>query len=226
MSLLVSDCKPSTDDPKSFDLYCRERTYHLQADSETDAKRWMLALKREITRVKAKMLSAETPQGNEGGSSGAISELYERKMCVAKVRKLPGNNVCADCSSKEDVQWLSNIGALVCIACSGVHRELGVHVSRIQSLNLDVISPLEFLVPLSSGNIMINRLFEYDAAKCATWKPIPGCTRFDRQRFIQMKYRDRTFVQELDDPDASLTEAFNNCDFENTYRYSYGFTHS
>ncbi|EJD74934.1 GTP-ase activating protein for Arf containing protein [Loa loa] len=218
LSLLVSDCKPSTDDPKTFDLYCRERTYHLQADSETDAKRWMLALKREITRVKTKMLSAETPQGSEGGSSGAVSELYERKMCIAKVRQLPGNSICADCSSKEDVQWLSNIGALVCIACSGVHRELGVHVSRIQSLNLDVISPLEFFVPLSSGNVVINRLFEYDAAKCATWKPIPGCTRFDRQRFIQMKYRDRAFVQKLDDPDVSLTEAFNDCDFENAYR--------
>ncbi|VDK66770.1 unnamed protein product [Onchocerca ochengi] len=201
LSLLVSDCKPSVDDPKSFDLYCRERTYHLQADSETDAKRWMLALKREITRVKTKMLSAETPQGNEGDTSGTISELYQRKMCIAKVRQLPGNNICADCSSKEDVQWLSNIGALVCIACSGVHRELGVHVSRIQSLNLDVISPLEFFVPLSSGNIMINRLFE-----------------FDRQRFIQMKYRDRAFVQKLDDPDASLTEAFNDRDFESAYR--------
>ncbi|CAG9530450.1 unnamed protein product [Cercopithifilaria johnstoni] len=218
LSLLVSDCKPSADDPKSFDLYCRERTYHLQADSETDAKRWMLALKREITRVKTKMLSAETPQGNESGSGSAVTEMYERKMCIAKVRQLPGNSSCADCSSKEDVQWLSNIGALVCIACSGVHRELGVHISRIQSLNLDVISPLEFLVPLSSGNVMINRLFEYDATKCATWKPIPGCTRFDRQRFIQMKYRDRAFVQKLDDPDAFLTEAFNDGDFENTYR--------
>uniref|UniRef100_A0A915PJS0 Uncharacterized protein n=1 Tax=Setaria digitata TaxID=48799 RepID=A0A915PJS0_9BILA len=218
VNLLVSDCKPSTDDSKSFDLYCRERTYHLQADSETDAKRWILALKREITRVKTKMLSAETPQGSEGDSSGLISESYERKMCVAKVRQLPGNSICADCSSKEDVQWLSNVGALVCIACSGVHRELGVHVSRIHSLNLDVISPLEFLVPLSSGNIMINRLFEYDAGKCATWKPISGSTRFDRQRFIQMKYRDRAFVQKLDDPDTLLTEAFGDRDFEGVYR--------
>lgn len=61
----------------------------------------MLALKREITRVKTKMLSAETPQGNEGDTSGTISELYQRKMCIAKVRQLPGNNICADCSSKE-----------------------------------------------------------------------------------------------------------------------------
>lgn len=42
--------------------------------------------------------------------------------------------------------------------------------------------------------------------------------RFDRQRFIQMKYRDRAFVQKLDDPDASVTEAFNDGDFESTYR--------
>uniref|UniRef100_A0A158Q8I3 PH domain-containing protein n=1 Tax=Elaeophora elaphi TaxID=1147741 RepID=A0A158Q8I3_9BILA len=221
LSLLVSDCKPSADDPKSFDLYCRERTYHLQADSETDAKRWMLALKREITRVKTKMLSAETPQGNEGDNTGAISEIYERKMCVAKVRQLPGNSMCADCSSKDDVQWLSNIGALVCIACSGVHRELGVHVSRIQSLNLDVISSLEFLENVQHGN-------QFQAAQgtfnFVAFDVIDSVLdsfiffRFDRQRFIQMKYRDRAFVQKLDDPDAYLTEAFNNGDFESAYR--------
>lgn len=61
----------------------------------------MLALKREITRVKTKMLSAETPQGSEGNSGGAVSELCKRKMCIAKVRQLSGNNLCADCSSKE-----------------------------------------------------------------------------------------------------------------------------
>lgn len=72
----------------------------------SDSFRWILALKREITRVKTKMLSAETPQGSEGNSSGDISELYERKLCIAKVRQLPGNSVCADCSSKEGLLFI------------------------------------------------------------------------------------------------------------------------
>ncbi|VDN38604.1 unnamed protein product [Gongylonema pulchrum] len=82
LSLLVSDCKPSADDPKSFDL-------------------WILALKREITRVKTKMLSAETPQANDRGGLDATSELFERKLCINKLRRLPGNTMCADCSTKE-----------------------------------------------------------------------------------------------------------------------------
>ena len=40
--------------------------------------------------------------------------------------------------SVADVTWLStNFGILVCIECSGIHRDLGVHISRIQSLTLD-----------------------------------------------------------------------------------------
>jgi Arf-GAP with coiled-coil, ANK repeat and PH domain-containing protein len=32
---------------------------------------------------------------------------------------------------------VSNVGALVCIDCSGLHRLLGVSVSRVRSLVLD-----------------------------------------------------------------------------------------
>ena len=37
-----------------------------------------------------------------------------------------------------DPDWASlNLGALVCIECSGVHRNLGTHISRVRSLDLD-----------------------------------------------------------------------------------------
>lgn len=46
-----------------------------------------------------------------------------------------------------DPTWLStNLGILTCIECSGIHRDLGVHYSRIQSLTLDLLSTSELLV--------------------------------------------------------------------------------
>lgn len=48
-----------------------------------------------------------------------------------------------------DPRWIStNLGILACIECSGIHREVGVHVSRIQSLDLDKLGTSELLVPL------------------------------------------------------------------------------
>ncbi|MQL96056.1 hypothetical protein Taro_028720 [Colocasia esculenta] len=46
------------------------------------------------------------------------------------LRKVTGNDICADCCAPEP-DWASlNLGVLVCIECSGVHRNLGVHISK------------------------------------------------------------------------------------------------
>lgn len=46
-----------------------------------------------------------------------------------------------------DPSWLSiNLGILICIECSGIHREIGAHLSRIQSLSLDKLATSELLV--------------------------------------------------------------------------------
>lgn len=47
------------------------------------------------------------------------------------LRRVCGNEICADCGAPEP-DWASlNLGVLVCIECSGVHRNLGVHISKV-----------------------------------------------------------------------------------------------
>ena len=47
------------------------------------------------------------------------------------LRGIPGNDVCAECGASEP-DWASlNLGVLLCIECSGVHRNLGVHISKV-----------------------------------------------------------------------------------------------
>lgn len=48
------------------------------------------------------------------------------------LRRVPGNGCCVDCGSP-DPEWASlNLGVLLCIECSGIHRRLGVHVSKVR----------------------------------------------------------------------------------------------
>ena len=47
------------------------------------------------------------------------------------------NKYCVDCDSKGP-RWASwNLGVFICIRCAGIHRNLGVHISKVKSVNLD-----------------------------------------------------------------------------------------
>ena len=63
-----------------------------------------------------------------------------------RIKLLDGNSCCCDCG-REEADWLvTNLGVLVCIYCCGIHRDLGVHVSKTQSIKIDRLSPTQLIV--------------------------------------------------------------------------------
>ena len=73
-----------------------------------------------------------------GSSACSFQGDGDMRATLSALRAAPGNGACADCGMV-DPDWASlNLGVLMCIQCSGVHRQLGVHVSKVRSCTLDV----------------------------------------------------------------------------------------
>ncbi|CAJ0951739.1 unnamed protein product [Ranitomeya imitator] len=123
----------------------------LQADSEKLRQSWIQA-------VQASIASAyrETPENYyierldrtaspSTSSIDSASDSRERSIkgesILQRVQSIAGNDQCCDCG-QTDPRWASiNLGITLCIECSGIHRSLGVHCSKVRSLTLDSWEP-------------------------------------------------------------------------------------
>ncbi|KAL4257911.1 ADP Ribosylation Factor GTPase-Activating [Pleurotus pulmonarius] len=74
--------------------------------------------------------------------------------------KQPENKVCADCK-RNDPRWASwNLGVFLCIRCSGIHRGMGTHISKVKSVDLDVWTPEQMESIQKWGNHRANLYWE------------------------------------------------------------------
>lgn len=109
-----------------------------------------------------------------------------------------GNCWCADCGSNVKTEWVSiNLAIVLCIECSGIHRSLGTHISKVRSLTLDINSFTTDIVELLLlvGNRISNMVWEAKLDQAI--KPAPTATREERLRFITAKYVDRLYVEPI-----------------------------
>lgn len=118
-----------------------------------------------------------------------------------------GNDICADCG-KPNPEWVSiNHGVTICIDCSGVHRSLGSHISKVKSLKLDSFEPETIMILKSIGNINANSL-TLESSLSNTLKLTPNSSRADREYFIRAKYAEKKFITPMSDINSKLEAIF------------------
>ncbi|KAJ0038944.1 hypothetical protein Pint_22633 [Pistacia integerrima] len=157
------------------------KQYTLQAEKEADRMDWV----NKITGVIASILNSDfllqpyprtkhLDKNDYAGGAYDVTSTYsphslendmkanEHKSVSVILRQIPGNDICAECSAPEP-DWASlNLGILLCIECSGVHRNLGVHISKVRSLTLDVKVWESTILDLfgALGNAYCNSIWE------------------------------------------------------------------
>ncbi|XP_031666116.1 arf-GAP with SH3 domain, ANK repeat and PH domain-containing protein 1 isoform X4 [Oncorhynchus kisutch] len=189
LNLLTCQVKPSGEDKKCFDLISHNRTYHFQAEDEQEFVIWISVLTNSKEEALNKAFHGEQSTGGED----TLEDLT--KAIIEDVLRIPGNEICCDCGASEP-KWLStNLGILTCIECSGIHREMGVHISRIQSMELDKLGSSELLLAKNIGNSSFNGIMEGNIP-CPSPKPTPSSDMTVRKEYINAKYLDHKFAHQ------------------------------
>ncbi|EDO42956.1 predicted protein [Nematostella vectensis] len=173
------------------------KSWQYEAGGAEERDSWVQAIEQQILnslqsndsgREKSRMQSTNSNEGND----------------IQAIRAIPGNNICVDCGAPNP-DWASlNLGALMCIECSGVHRNIGTHVSRVRSLDLDDWPSEVTAVMCSIGNSLANSIWEGRIGNRE--KPTPSSSREEKERWIRSKYENKDFLSELPSCDFSLGE--------------------
>uniref|UniRef100_A0A6I8N125 ArfGAP with GTPase domain, ankyrin repeat and PH domain 3 n=1 Tax=Ornithorhynchus anatinus TaxID=9258 RepID=A0A6I8N125_ORNAN len=185
-----------TDAEESFEFVVVSltgQTWHFEASTAEERELWVQSVQAQILASLQGCRSAKD-KTRPGGQSAALA--------VQAVRNARGNSFCVDCDAPNP-DWASlNLGALMCIECSGIHRHLGAHLSRVRSLDLDDWPPELLAVMTAMGNALTNSVWEGALEGYA--KPGPEACREEKERWIRAKYEQKLFLAPLPGSDVPL----------------------
>ncbi|KAM9341857.1 arf-GAP with GTPase, ANK repeat and PH domain-containing protein 2 isoform 1-T1 [Pholidichthys leucotaenia] len=165
------------------------QTWHFEAQSLEERDSWVSAIESQILA---------SLQSCESGRNKARRSSQSEAVALQAIRNAKGNGLCVDCEAPNPTWASLNLGALICIECSGIHRNLGTHLSRVRSLDLDDWPGELTQVLAAIGNHMANSIWE--SCTQGRTKPTPNATREERESWIRAKYEQRAFVAPLNPP--------------------------
>ncbi|KAG8505517.1 Arf-GAP with coiled-coil, ANK repeat and PH domain-containing protein 3 [Galemys pyrenaicus] len=204
--LRLCSVKPCEDTERRFcfEVVSPTKSCMLQADSETLRRAWVQAVQASIAsayRASPDSCYGERLDRTASPSTSSLdsaSDSRERSVraesALQRVQSVAGNGQCGDCG-QPDPRWASiNLGVLLCIECSGIHRSLGVHCSKVRSLTLDSWEPELLKLMCELGNSAVNRIYEAQCEGPGCRKPTASSPRQDKEAWIKDKYVEKKFL--------------------------------
>uniref|UniRef100_A0AAY4EWE1 Arf-GAP with coiled-coil, ANK repeat and PH domain-containing protein n=1 Tax=Denticeps clupeoides TaxID=299321 RepID=A0AAY4EWE1_9TELE len=192
-----------------FEVVSPTKSCMMQADSEKLRQAWIKAVQNSIaTAFRDDAEKLEKRRSTSTGSLDSGGEPKEKTLkgesALQRVLAIGGNTTCCDCG-QPDPRWASiNLGITLCIQCSGIHRSLGVHFSKVRSLTLDTWEPELLKLMCELGNGVINHIYEARREELGARKPHPGDPRHEIEAYIRAKYVERRFVRRPSDEELKM----------------------
>ncbi|XP_032935336.1 arf-GAP with coiled-coil, ANK repeat and PH domain-containing protein 3 isoform X2 [Catharus ustulatus] len=207
--LRLCSVKPCEDIERRFcfEVVSPTKSCMLQADSEKLRQAWIQAVQASIAsayRESPDSYYIERLDRTASPSTSSIDSATDSRerggkgeTILQRVQSIPGNEQCCDCG-QPDPRWASiNLGILLCIECSGIHRSLGVHCSKVRSLTLDSWEPELLKLMCELGNSTMNQIYEAQCEELGLKKPTAGSSRQDKEAWIKDKYVLKKFLRRL-----------------------------
>eukprot|EP01129_Flabellula_baltica_P016831 TRINITY_DN9145_c0_g1_i1.p1 TRINITY_DN9145_c0_g1~~TRINITY_DN9145_c0_g1_i1.p1 ORF type:complete len:746 (+),score=155.02 TRINITY_DN9145_c0_g1_i1:68-2305(+) len=181
LPLELCNIKPNLDIPLSFTILCAKvkEKYIFKCNYQEEMNKWMDCITEGIAS------SLVTTNEEEISNQAFIEAIWNSHI---------SNRFCADCCVP-DPTWVSiNTGAKLCIKCSGVHRGLGAHITKVRSLGMDKFeeSVKNFLFRVTNDDV--NDILVDISPDSLQMTPNFDDTE-ERRLFIKLKYQDHFFLK-------------------------------
>uniref|UniRef100_A0A8C6P7C1 Arf-GAP with coiled-coil, ANK repeat and PH domain-containing protein n=1 Tax=Nothobranchius furzeri TaxID=105023 RepID=A0A8C6P7C1_NOTFU len=193
-----------------FEVVSPTKSCMLQAESEKLRQAWIQAVQASIASAYKDITSPSTSSIDSASEPRERGERADKvfrgggESLLQRVQSLPGNELCSDCSQAAPCWASINLGVLLCIECSGIHRSLGVHFSKVRSLTLDSWEPELLKLMCELGNTVINNIYEGACEELGAKKPGPSSSRQEKEAWIKSKYVEKRFLKKMSGAEAMV----------------------